>query len=289
MKFRKIISVALCVAHLSLIFISCGENNISTPKMGGSDNIVQVSVPNKIYDKEPMDPGSIMMNQPGMLHNEILQYFNKDNILVSGNKMEKEEVVARMVEACNQAFLKSKIEYSVTEEDITFAIQCLDTWRERGIFDVFTPINKQNIESVYRLLDHLAYESGNFKPGEIENIKMAFKEVEAVGISNCDSRVIRDITSPYKSNNKSTASYRALDILENSFDFWSNLKLNAEEIEYEQVGTEVYIKDSKLMVDTIGLLLADAIGALLCWNGGPLTVICAVLASIAYFFINNRD
>ena len=289
MKFRKYISVALCLAHLSMIFISCGENNISPPEKGESDSIVNVSVSNKIFEKEQIDPESILMNQPGMLHNEILKYFNKDNVLVSGNKMEKEEIVERMIEACNQAFLKYKIEYSVTEEDISVAIQCLDTWRERGIFDVFAPVDEQNTESVYELLDHIAYESGNFKPGEIENIKMAFKEVEAVGVSNCDSRVIRDITSQYKSNNKSTASYRALDILENSFDYWSELKLNAEEIESEQLATAVYVKDPKLMADT-GLLLADAIGALLCWNGGPLSVICAVIASIAYIiFIGNKD
>lgn len=289
MKFRKYISVALCLAHLSMIYISCGENNISTPNKGESDNIVQVSVPNKIFEKGPMDPESIMMNHPGLLHNEILKHFNKDNILVSGQELAMEDIVIRMVEACNQTFVKYRIEHSVTEEDIAFAVQCLETWKERGIFDIFAPINEQNIESVYKLLDHLAYETGNFEPEELENIKKAFKEIEAVGISNCDSRVIRDLTNQYKSDNNSTASYRALDVLENSYDFWSELKLNAEEIEYEQTVSAVYVKDPKLMCD-IGLVLADAIGALLCWNGGPLTVICAVLASIAFFIlIGNSD
>jgi hypothetical protein len=287
MKFRKIISSALCVAHLSMIFISCGENNISTPSKGESDNIVQVSVSNKINEREPMDPESVLLSHPGLLHNEILSYFNKDDILISGYRLTKEEVIARMVDACNQTFVKYRIEQTVTEEEIAFAVQCLETWRDRGVFDVFALANERNTERVYDFLDYLAYEADEFEFDEIEDIKMAFKELEAIGIPNCNSTIIRDITSRYKSANRASATYRALDVLEHSFDFWTGITLDEEGIEYELLESTIYVRDAKLMSD-IGLLLADAIGALLCWNGGPLTVICAVLASIAYIFITSK-
>lgn len=287
MKCRKFASIALCLLHLSMIYISCGDSNISTPNQGENCNTLIASVSNKAVDQKPIDPESIILNHPGLLHNEILRHFNKNNILVSGQKLAMEDIVARMVEACNKTFMKYRIEHSVTEADIVFAVQCLETWREGDIFDIYAPISEQNIESVYNLLDHLAHETGNFELEELENVKLAFKNVEAVGLSNCDSGVIRDITSQYKSNNKSSASYRALDVLENSFDFWSQLGLSAEEIEYEQVSTAVYVQDPKLKIDplVIGVILADAIGALLCWNGGPLSIICAAFASIAYYIL----
>lgn len=287
MKCRKAISVALCMLHLSMIYISCEESTLSTPVKEEIDNTVIASVSDMSADQRPVDPGNILLDHPGLLHNEILRCFNKDGILAAGHRLTREELITRMVQACNQVFMQYIIEHSVAEEDIESALRCLESWGERGIYDIYQPIEGNNIENVYNLLDHLAYEANGFEPEDIEDIKQAFKALEAVKISNCDSRTIRDITSQYKSRDNSSAAYKALDVLEHSYDFWSQLELKENDIDQEYVTATACAFDPKLKIDpvVIGILLADAIGALLCWNGGPLSVICATLASIAYYII----
>jgi hypothetical protein len=236
--------------------------------------------------------GNPLIVEPGKLHNAILAEMNDDGIFTSGERLKEEEFIARIVESSNSVFRTNNIELQVGEDDIREALQCFESKRERGEFDVFSSVEYRRVGDAIHLLDHLAYAGEGHDLEELRKIRMAFEELEGITISDCSGETLRKIVNNYKSKDFFSESYWALSILEDSFDFWSSLKKSeTEEIVAARVIVDEGTYDPKLTIDwySISILLWDAVGAITCWPLGPFSIICAVVASSAFIVATSRE
>ena len=277
LKHKKYVSAVVCLTFVSMLCSSCFENNISDPQ-GEVKHLLEKSAAS-----------------PGQLHNEILAELNKDGCLTGGAKFDKNEFVSRLTKSSNVIFSEHGIDINVTEDDLHTVLECFDGWKEKGIFDVYTPVNQRNIEDVYILLDYLEVHD-HFDPSQIRDIRMAVEEIETIGFSNCDQTVIDQIVSAHKSKERDSELNKVLNILECSYNFWNDLKTEAENAsesvdDKSSVILKASIQEPVLAYDwwSINVLLWDAVGALLCWYLGPVSIICAVAASAAYIMATTGE
>jgi hypothetical protein len=291
MIFRKVISLMLSTTMLSMLFLSCGVDTISQPNELKSDENVQIKAAEKLNNELPRRNQNPLIVEPGRIHNAILAEMNRNGIFTRGDKVSEDEYIAIIVESCNSVFRSRNIGQEVTEDDIRAVLQCFDSWRERGVFDVYSPIEDRRTGDVYYLLDHMAAAGEVCGREELEEIRMAFEELESIGISNCSRETVRRIADNHKSDDCSSASYRALTILEDSYEFWSTLKDETAAIDTLRLIGDESQYDSKLTIDwySISILLWDSVGALLCWPFGPFSVLCALVASSAFILATSRE
>ena len=258
-----------------MLYSSCFENNISEPRGVKNQNQEQLTI------------------IPGKLHNEILAELNKECCLINGAKYDKKEFVLKIVKSSNVIFEKNGININVTNDDIHCILESFDVWKEKGIFDVYTPINKRNVEDVYILLDYLEVHE-HHDPVQIRNIRMVIEEIETIGFSNCNQETIHQIISNHESSDRHSELNNVLSIIECSYNFWTDLKSDVEDISIDKKTSVLRndsVQDHILKVDwwSINVLLWDAVGVLLCWPLGPVSVICGVVASAIYIYITTKD
>ena len=277
LKYKKLISVILSLTFVSMLYNSCFESNISEPQ------------------GEVKQPQEQLTASPGKLHNEILAELNKEGCLTNGARYDRNKFVSMITTSSNVIFSKHGIDIDVTEDDLRAVLECFDGWKEEGIFDVYTPVNERNVEDVYTLLDYLEAHD-NYDPAEIRDIRMAVEEVETIGFSNCDQTVVEQIVSTHESRDRDSELNKVLNILESSYNFWDDLKTDVEKnSDSVDDKTSVILKSSTpepiLTRDwwSITVLLWDAVGALLCWYLGPVSIICAVAASAAYIIATTGE
>ncbi len=277
LRFKKQISVAVSIAFVTMLLSSCSEKSISEPLEKGEESRVELAA------------------TPGRLHNEILAEMNRDGCLTDGSKIERDEFISKIASSGNAVFRDRGIDVEVTEDDIRIVLECFDGWKEKGVFDVYAPIGQRSVEDVYALLDHLEADEG-IDPAQIGSIRTAIEEIEAIGFSNCDKALVGEIVSAHRPEDLDSELGRALDILESSYDFWAGLKtdveINVGPPDTETSGT-LNPSDPEPILATdwwsIKVLLWDAVGALLCWYLGPVSVLCAVAASAAYIIATTGE
>jgi hypothetical protein len=291
MRLQKVVSIIVGITFLSMLCASCRMDTVSQPEQSSAEEKIQADDLAQINNESSKSDMDLLFNDPGRLHNEILAEMGKDGIFITGEKLGEKEYVAKIVESSNAVYRNMHVDYEVTEDDIRMVLQCFDSWRERGVFDVYAPIEDRKIENVYHVLDYLACEREEWDPREIERVRLAIQELEGIDPSNCSRETIQRITGCYRSDAADSESYRALDILEDSFSFWSTLKEETVAIDSLRLVSDESVDVPELGVDwySICILLWDAVGALLCWPLGPVSVLCAVIASSAFIFAASRE
>ncbi len=267
----------MSLTFVSMLYSSCFEDNISKPQ------------------GEVKQTQEVLTASPGQLHNEILAELNKDGCLTNGSKLDKNGFVSRITESTNVVFREHGLDMIVTEDDLNTVLECFDGWKEKGIFDVYTPLDERSVEDVYTLLDYLEAHD-NYNPAQVRDIRMAIEEIEAIGFSNCDQTLVEQIVSIHESGDGDSEVNKVLNILESSYNFWDDLKTDVENNsksvdDKSSVILKVSNPEPILTADlwSICVMLWDAVGALLCWYLGPVSIICAVAASAAFIMATTGE
>ncbi len=287
---KRPISIILVVVYVAVQCYSCSGNDIANPSDRAIDDERAVENTNTIEQTSKYKIDETIIINPGELHNQILQTMNRNHIFSKGTKIDKSKYIDMLVMSSNAVFDQNGIEYSVSHEDVDQVLQCLNQWKETGVFDAYKPINERSTDDIYRLMDYIIVQTDIYNAQEINKIRSVFYQLEAIGLDNCDADVIARLVNENSSRDANSESYVSLSILQHSYEFWSN--------------TNIYIPDQRTIavvpnetdmtiygIDwwSINILLWDAVGALLCWPLGPVSVICAVVASSAYIAATTKD
>jgi hypothetical protein len=272
---KRIFSLIVCIIYVSTVCISCADEHTAEPLEGQRDRAERII-------------------EPGKLHNEILAEFNSDDVFVKGRAIETEEFISRMMLASNTVLRNNDIDYRVARSDIRELLNRYSLLARSGIFDAFKPVSARDVDDVYRLLNYLQHDA-SYDAEEIGKVRAAIEEIDATGIQSISKRDIQGIIADCKSSDRSSESFIALDVLEHSFTFWSDLRRRAEgDIFFTEEArtSRESVEPPMLGVDwySINILLWDACGALLCSPGGPVaSIICAVFVSAMYVLGETWD
>ncbi len=269
-SWKKVFSIYISLVYLATLFNSCTNDNSCKPN-----------------DVIPKPKKHVI--EAGRLHNEMLANINKDNVLTNREKIGEEEFIERIVTASNEVFRDNNIDYSVSSADVQDILNNYKQMAQNEIFNVFKPIEEREISDIYKLLNYLE-DNRNYNPDEIQKIRIAIEEIDAIGISNIDRKQMGQIIRKYKSHDESKESNVALDVLEHSFIFWSDLKCNIENKNEFNTSVEP-INPQILKIDwwSIDVLLWDTVGVLLCWPLGPVAVLCGLALSAIYIVVTTWD
>ena len=289
MLLKKYISITIIVLYLSMMYFSCERNGILLPPSDRS--VKEENTLNNSSDENSSKQNieyTLKVN-PGELHNQILDEMNHGHVFEKKAKLSKQKFIDMIILSSNAVFNRNNVDYTVTHEDIGRILQCFDNWKNMNVFDAYKPIHERSIGDVFRLMDYLSNQQQCYNTEEIEKVRSVFQQLEAIGIENCNSSILNQLIDDYISDDVNSESYVSLKILQHSYNFWSDLEIDiTEQRTVYSVPDENDIPIYKIDLWSINVLLWDAVGALLCWPLGPVSVICAVIASTAYIVATTK-
>jgi hypothetical protein len=256
--FRKIVSSIILASFVSLLYTSCQEHSPIEPD--DTDKTIF----------ENPDVTQFQVNNPGMLHNDVLAEFNKHHNLLSNKKMSIHRYAQLLSKSINSVFRKNDIPFQTTRSDILRTIRDLSKHGARGEYDFFSTEH----DLPYEMFEYLKEEYGA-KPEVLDqymNIMISIRQNE-------QSPAKRDprLRSFYTLNTgNSDKDEFIIDIARGSYEFWTTL-VNLDETEL----TDITWDDWEEIKKKYFAFEPDLAAAILCIIVPSIPSLIALLYSLA--------
>ena len=133
--------------------------------------------------------------------------------MLSERKLAREIFISKLAESSNEVFKRNGLRINVVKEDINNTLECFESWRDEGVFNIFKPVAERNVEDIYKLLDYM--ESNNlYSKNDIDQIRYSigviengvfnhtsYSEIESLinnSMNNCESEKVKNSLSIMK-------------------------------------------------------------------------------------------
>lgn len=270
--FKRIISSIMLPCILNLILPSCSGQDLT----GSSER--------RTVFENPEFTNSVLAD-PGRVHNEILGLIDAEHPLAGGGSLSREEFKDLFVRSANSVLARRGFGIELRGQDVEYVLAEFDVFREKGVFDFYTPPPDRAPGDIVPLLDHIE-RRGEIGPPDFGIVRRRLETAAGIGHPPPPGSGPPEITDAADASRTSQLN-TVLDLASHSRAFWSSL--GAGPGAPEMPGSRKTPPPARVDLVTINSYLWDALGAIIFWQTGPGAVIAGTIASCVYIAIVTQN